>query len=119
MHAKMTRGFESSGDGVRDVVELEIEPDPGAGGQNRAHNFRTFGRVKLEADFEKGDFAAELFNEFERLFLCGDVQRNDDFVSRCCHRNIGLWPVCPDCKSMFHSVLIMSSGVETSLNISD
>jgi len=37
----------------------------------------------LEADFEKGDFAAELLNEVERLFFGRDVKCDDDFVI--CH----------------------------------
>ena len=57
LHAEVIRGFNCSRDGVGNVVKLQIEPDLCTGGQNRAHNFRSFGCVKLEADFEKGDFA--------------------------------------------------------------
>ena len=53
LHPESARGLNGSRDGVGDVVELQIEPDLCAGGQNRAHNFRAFGRVKLEPDFEK------------------------------------------------------------------
>jgi len=87
------RRFDRSRDGVRNVVKLQIEPDFCTGGQNRAHNFRSFGGVKLEADLEKGDFPAELLNEFEGLFLGRDVECDDDFVG--CHGNIGMWPGCP------------------------
>src|SRR5262249_23533263 len=79
------RGLHRSRDGIGNIVELEIEPDLRAGGQNRAHNLRTLGRVKLEADFEKRDFAAELLDEFERLSFRGDVQRHDDLISSVCH----------------------------------
>src|SRR5882757_8964749 len=85
LHPESGRGLNGSRDGVRDVVDLQIEPDLCAGGQNRAHNFRAFARVKLEPDFEKRDLAPELLNKLERLLLCGDVQRHDDFVSRLCH----------------------------------
>src|SRR5437773_2120490 len=78
-------GFDCSRDGIVDVVELQIQPDLRAGGQNRAYNFRAFGRVKLEPDFKKRDLAPELLNEVERRLLCGDVQRHDDFVSGFCH----------------------------------
>src|SRR5882757_7416153 len=85
LHPESVGRLNGSRDGVRDVVELQIEPDLRAGGQNRAYNFRAFGRVKLEPDFEKRDLAPELLNELERLLLCGDVQRHDDFVSGFCH----------------------------------
>ena len=74
-------GLNGSRDGVGDVVELQIEPDLCAGGQNRAHDFRAYGRVKLEPDFEKRDLAPELLNELERLLLYGDVERHNDIVS--------------------------------------
>src|SRR6266481_3574193 len=83
LHTKLIRGFDRSRDGVRNVIKLEIEPDFCTGGQNRAYSFRSLGRVKLEADFEEGDFPAELLNEFERLFLRRDVECDDDFVV--CH----------------------------------
>src|SRR5258705_14021971 len=79
------RRLNGSRDGVGDVVELQIEPDLCAGGQNRAHNFRAFGRVKLEPDFEKRYLALELLNELECLLLCGGVERHNDFVSGFCH----------------------------------
>ena len=85
LHPESARGLNGSRDGVWDVVELQIEPNLCAGGQNRAHNFGAFGRVKLEPDFEKRDLASELLNEVECLLLCGDVQRHDDFVSNVCH----------------------------------
>ncbi len=68
LHAEGVGGFDGSGDGIRDVVELKIEPDPGASGQNCPHNFRAFGRVKLEADFEKRNVATELLHELEGPF---------------------------------------------------
>jgi hypothetical protein len=85
LHPKIARGFNSVRHCVGDVVELEIEPDPRAGGQNSAHNFGAFGRVKLEPDFEKRDIAPEPLDELERPLLCGDVQRYDDFVTKICH----------------------------------
>src|SRR3954451_6772921 len=85
LHPESARRFNGAGDRVRDVVELQIEPNLYASGQNRAHNFRPFGRVKLELDFEERNLALELLNEVERLFLCGDIKRNDDFVSGFCH----------------------------------
>ena len=85
LHPESTRGLNGSRDGVGDVVELQIEPDLGAGSQNRAHNFGAFGHVKLQPDFEKRDLALELLNKLERLLLCGDVQRHNDFVSNLCH----------------------------------
>src|SRR5215831_1268002 len=96
LHTESARRLHCSRDGVRDIVKLEIEPDLRALGQNGAHNFGTFGRVKLQADFEKRDFAAKLLNEFERLFRCRDVQRHDDFVSGVYHS---------------HFLVVMSSGV--------
>src|SRR5205814_7173237 len=85
LHPESAGGFNGSRDGVGDVVELQIEPDLRAGGQNRAHNFGAFGRVKLEPDFEKRYLASELLNELECLLLCGDVERHNDFVSGFCH----------------------------------
>src|SRR4030095_14978953 len=85
LHLESARGLNGSRDGVWDVVELQIEPDLCAGGQNRAHNFGAFGRVKLEPDFEKGYLAPELLNELERPLLCGDIEGHNDFVSGFCH----------------------------------
>jgi hypothetical protein len=47
---------------------------------------------------------AQFLYEIERFFFCRDIQRDDEFVSGFCH-------------SCGQSVL--SSGVETSLNIFD
>ena len=85
LHPESARGPNRSRDGVGDIVELQIEPDLCAGGQNGAHNFGAFGRVKLEPDFEERYLASELLNELECLLLCGDIKRHDDFVSGCCH----------------------------------
>src|SRR5262245_2588003 len=85
LHAESPRGLNGSRDRIWDVVELQIEPNLCASGQNRLHNFWAFSRVKLEPDFEKRDLALELPNQLERLLLCGDVQRHDDFVSGLCH----------------------------------
>src|SRR4051812_25731791 len=77
--------FNGSRDGIWDVVELQIEPNLYASGQNGAHNFGPFGCVKLQPDFEKRDLALKLLNQAECLFLCGDIKRHDDFVSDFCH----------------------------------
>jgi hypothetical protein len=39
----------------------------------------------LEADFEKGDFAAELLNKFKRFFSGRNVECDDDFFGGVCH----------------------------------
>ena len=83
--AKMGRGFDCSSDRVGDIVELEIEPNFGAGGQNGAHNSRAFGRVKLQPDFEERNLGAQLLHQVERFFFCRNVQRDDDFISGVCH----------------------------------
>jgi hypothetical protein len=85
LHPESARGLNGSRDGVGDVIELQIEPDLRARGQNRAHNFGAFRRVKLEPDFEKRDLVPKLLNELECLLLCGDVERHNDFVSGFCH----------------------------------
>jgi hypothetical protein len=76
-------GFDRSRDGIGDVVQFEIKPDPGASGQNGAHDFRAFRRKKLEADFEEGDIAAKLLNKSKRFFSGRNVECDDDFVV--CH----------------------------------
>src|SRR4029077_8655588 len=99
LHPESARGLNRSRNGVGDIVELQIEPDLCAGGQHGAYNFGAFGRVKLEPDFEKRYLASELLNELECLFLCGDVERHDDFVSGFCHGQ---------------AAFVISSEVETS-----
>src|SRR4029450_2903902 len=104
LYFKLSGGFDGKGNCVGDVVQFKVEKDICAGCPNGADDLRTFRGVKLQADFEKRDLVAQFLYEIERFFFCRDIQRDDEFVSGFCH-------------SCGQSVL--SSGVETSLNISD
>ncbi len=79
LHAKASRGFDGSGHRVWNIVQLEIEKNPGACGRNSAHDFRTFPGIKLQPDFEKRDLAAQLLNELKRFRFCRHIQCDDDF----------------------------------------
>ena len=81
LHAKPTRGFDCLSDRVWNVVQLEIEPNLGACGQNRAHNSGAFRCIKLQPDLEKRDLVAQRFNELKRFSFCRNIQRDNDFVS--------------------------------------
>jgi len=66
-------------------VQFKIEEDIRANRANGADDLWAFGGIKLQADFEKRDLAAQLLYEIERLFFCRDIQRDDDLVSDSCH----------------------------------
>jgi hypothetical protein len=52
-------------------VQFKIEPNLGACGRNRAHNFRAFRGIKLQPDFEKRDLIAQLFNSSSASLFVG------------------------------------------------
>ena len=85
LHTKFARRLNRPCHRVGNVVQLEIEPDFCAGGQDRAHDFGAFGCVKLQSNFEKRDIATELIDKVERRIFRRHIQRHDDFVSGFCH----------------------------------
>lgn len=75
-HADRERGegLDGFGDGVRDVVELQIEENVEALVGDSAHVVGTVGGEHLEADLHPADGAAELAKEGRSGFARGNVE---------------------------------------------
>jgi hypothetical protein len=70
-------GADGSGDGVGDVVELEVEEDGEAAMAEFLDDGVAFGEVEFEADFEPGAGVFELFHEREGWRGAGVVEGDD------------------------------------------
>ena len=63
-------------DGVRDVVELQVEEDAVAAARQRADDVRAFGGEEPAADLEAADDAAQRVGQRDRRRAVLDVERN-------------------------------------------
>ena len=72
----MGDGANGSGDGVGDVVELEVEEDIEAAVAKQMHEVVASGVVELHADFEPLAGVVEAIDEFEGGFGVRIVQRH-------------------------------------------
>ena len=66
-------------DGVRDVVELEIEKDVEAALDHPAHGLGPGDDEELLADLERARRRIEPVGERQRVHRVGEVERDDDF----------------------------------------
>ena len=85
LHAQLDRRFNRAGDGIRDIVQFEIEKNFRAGSRNFAHDRGTGSGVKLQSDFEKRNLIAQLLDQSQSLLFRWDVERDDDFVGESRH----------------------------------
>ncbi len=74
------RGADGSGDGVGNVVQLEIEEDGKAAVGEGGDDGRAFGNEQLEADLEPAAGGAETVGEGESRGGVGYVERDDEAV---------------------------------------
>ena len=73
-------GFDGFGDGVWDVVELEVEEDVEALVGDGLHVVGAVGGEHLEADFDPAKGAAQLAENRGGLFAGGDVEGEDQIA---------------------------------------
>ena len=83
--AQLGGGADGPCDGVRDVVEFQVEEDLAAGGDEFADELRPLGGEELFADFIGGSGLADGLNDLASLGGAGDVQRHDEPIL-CKHR---------------------------------
>ena len=65
--------------GVGDVVKLQIQKNPCAGGLKFGDNRGSLGGEKLEADFEKAALAGKGFDKAKSRGCVRRIHGNDDF----------------------------------------
>ena len=69
-------GFNRLFDGVRDVVELEVEEDARAGVDERPHERGALAREQAVADLESAGDAAQRGGQLHRALAGVDVERD-------------------------------------------
>ena len=78
-HAEAGRRGAGLCDGVRDVVELEIEEDAKSALDHPANRFRTGDDEQLLADLEPAGRGIEAVGQRERVHRVREIERDDDF----------------------------------------
>jgi hypothetical protein len=78
LHAReFRRGNHSTGHGVRNVVEFQVEEDRNAKARKLSDGLRAFGGKECAADFEEVSHAAQLPSQLEGWPQAVNVQRDD------------------------------------------
>ena len=78
--ARRHRGLHRAGDGVRDVVKLQIEEDAIALARELADHRRSRGREELLADLEAADRSAQRVGELDGPGRRFDIQGDENRV---------------------------------------
>ena len=76
------RGEDGASDGIRDIVEFEIEENAGAEFTDPAHGFGTCSGEELTADFEHADEVCDLFGKSQGRCQRIKIQSYDQTASR-------------------------------------
>ena len=84
--AQLGGRLDGRGDGVRDVVELEVEKNLPAGGDQVAHNLRPLGREELFPDLVGSCGLADGLYDLAGLGGARNIERHDEPIPWLQHR---------------------------------